>query len=82
MTEKRCCVGLFSSEGARFLVCGHTFPSRLRKSQEFCSSCHVEGGLPEHGVDDVFDNGCKSGPFCSVVEMTESEVLFDDVSFF
>jgi hypothetical protein len=82
MTKKGTGVGLFSLEGARFLVCGHTSPTRLCESQESSSSCHVKGGLSEHGVDDVLDNGCEPSPFCSVIEMTQSEVLFDNVSLF
>jgi hypothetical protein len=44
MTKKGTCVGLFSLEGVRFLVCGHTSPTRLCKSQESSTSCHVKGG--------------------------------------
>jgi len=82
MMKKSTCAVLFSLEGARFWVCGRTSPTRLCESQEFSSSCYVEGGLSEHGGDDVFDDGCESSTFGSVMEMTQSEVLFDDVSFF
>jgi hypothetical protein len=82
MMKKGTCVGSFSLEGARFWVYGHTSVTRLCESQESSSSCHVKGGLSEHGVDDVFDDGCESSTFGSVMEMTQSEVLFDDVSLF
>jgi hypothetical protein len=82
MMKKSTCVGLFSLEDVRFWVCGHTSPTRLCESEQFSSSRHVEGGLSEHGVDDILDDGCESSPFGSVMEMTQSEVLFDDVSLF
>ena len=73
---------LFSLEGVRFLVCGHTSRARLCNTQESGSSCHIEGGLSEHGVDGIFHNGRESSSLGSVVEMTQPEVLLNDVSLF
>lgn len=80
MTKKRSYIELVSLEGARFLVCGHTSPVRLCNSQEISSPCHIECSQPEHGIDDVFNDRCESGPFGAVVEMTQPEVLCKGLS--
>jgi len=36
----------------------------------------VERSLSTHGIDDIFNNRGESSPFCSVMQMTQAEVLF------
>ena len=54
---------------------------RLRKSEYPGSPCDVEGSLPAHGIDDVFDNGGEPCPLGSIMQMTQTKVPFDDISF-
>jgi hypothetical protein len=38
---------------------------------------HIEGRLPEPGVELVFDDGSEPGPHSPVMQMADAEVLLD-----
>lgn len=64
-----------------FLLFGHTSPLRSRERQQFNPPFDVECRLSAHSIDDIFDNRCESCPFGSIVEMTQTKVLFNDITF-
>ena len=57
-------------------------PPFLSGSQHFCSSEEVEGQLPELAINAIYDHFGKPGSVRMIMEMTDSEVLFDDIADF
>jgi hypothetical protein len=49
---------------------------KLFKAKEFGASVEIEGKLPKHGINDILIDCSESYPLCSIMQMTESEVLF------
>jgi hypothetical protein len=54
----------------------------LSGSQHFCSSEEVEGQLSELAINAVYDHFGKPGSVSMMMEMADSEVLFDDIADF
>jgi hypothetical protein len=53
-----------------------------RPQDDFHSSDHVEGRLPEPAVELVLDDGGKPCPFGPIMQVADAEVLLDDISDF
>ena len=73
--------GLYYCRCAHILDSGHTSPTKLCEFEESASPFDIKCCLSKHGIDDVFDDGSKASPFCSIMQMAQAEVLFNDVSF-
>ena len=57
-------------------------PPFLTGSQYFCPFEEVEDQLPELAINAVYDHFGKPGSVSMMIEMTDSEVLFDDIADF
>ena len=61
---------------------GRTTPIKSCKTEELRAPVEVEGKLSEHGIDNIFNDRGESCPFRSIVQMTEAEILFNNIAFF